>query len=182
MRKQFLILSCALGLAYSALAATPATPAATSGACALLSSGELKSVQGEVLKNAIASERSPAGFSISQCYFGLAKASKSVTLTLTQKAKGANARDPRSFWKETFHGKPGKKVEREAEEGEHPAAKPQKVDGVGDEAYWSGNAVGGTLYVLKGPRMLSLSVGGGDAPKARIRKSKQLAQMVIKRL
>ena len=48
---------------------------------------------------------------------------------------------------------------REDEERKVP---PEKIDGVGEEAYWSGTRFGGALYVLKKNFIVRVSVGGGD--------------------
>ena len=182
MLKPFLLLiGCAYAVAATASNSPVSVPAA-SGACALLSKKEIRSVQGEALKNVIASNKSPQGFSVSNCYFALAAASKSITLSVTESAAGNGGRDVKAFWRETFHAEKGKNAEREAEESERPAAEPEAIAGVGDEAFWAGNAVGGTLYVLRGQRFLGISVGGRETPKARISKSKRLAQMALKRL
>ena len=59
---------------------------------------------------------------------------------------------------------------------------PEKIDGVGDEAFWLGNRFGGVLYVLKGNSFFRISVGGAGDKAAKIDKSKKLAQMVLKRI
>jgi hypothetical protein len=97
-----------------------------------------------------------------------------------QKSDSADARDPKEFWKETFHGeKNGGKIR---EEGEKKATAPEKIDGVGDEAFWLSNRVGGELYVLQGDQFFRISVGGAGDKATKIDKSKKLAQMVLKRL
>jgi hypothetical protein len=98
----------------------------------------------------------------------------SVVLTITRKADGG--RDPAESWKEIFHReKPGKKEEGEEKE-------PVKVDGIGDEAFWTGTRVGGALYVLKGNSYIRISVGGAGDQAAKIEKSKALAASALKRL
>ncbi len=90
---------------------------------------------------------------------------------MTQKGEGAGARDPKEFWRDTFHEERQKVNEREKDgaragkkEEEEKSAPPQKVNGVGDEAFWMGSRVGGALYVLKGSNYLRISVGGaGDS-------------------
>ena len=56
------------------------------------------------------------------------------------------------------------------------------IAGVGDEAYWAGNSVTGSLYALRGDRILRVSAGGGASEQAKIEKAKKLAQLAIKRL
>lgn len=149
-------------------------------ACALLTSKEIESVQGEPMKETQPSGKSGGGFSVSQCYFTLPTSSNSISLTVMQKADGLDARDPKQYWEEVFHRNTDKDKEREGER--EKAAAPEKIAGVGDEAFWSGNRVGGVLYVLKGSNYIRISVGGPDDQATKIKKSKDLAQMVLKRL
>ena len=147
-------------------------------ACALLNNKAIQIVQGEPLKDSKASGSSSGGLAISQCYFALPTSSNSISLTVTQKGDGADARDPKELWAETFHHE---KAEREEEEGEKKP-EPEKIPGVGDEAFWMGNRVGGELYALKGNTYIRISVGGGGDPTAKIKKSKDLAAIVLKQL
>ena len=148
-------------------------------ACALLTSKEIESVQGEPLKETKPSGAAQMGFAVSQCYFSLPTSSDSISLIVTQRGSGADARDPKEWWKQTFDRDRDKEKGRE-EEGEKAA--PQKIDGVGDAAFWLGNRVGGTLYVLKGSNVVRISVGGASDQAAKIDKSKKLAEAVLKRL
>ena len=148
-------------------------------ACTLLTKEETQAVQGEPFTDAKASQRSGSGMTFSQCYFELPTAVNSIVLNVTQKANGADARDPKQNWQEIFHS--AKPSEKKEEEGEKKTP-PEKIEGVGDEAFWTGTRVGGALYVLKGNSYIRISVGGaGDRPE-KIEKSKALAQSVLKRL
>ena len=149
-------------------------------ACALLTSKEIESVQSEPLKETKSSGQSGAGLATSQCYFALATAANSISLTVMQKGDGSDARDPKQFWKETFHSDKDKEKGR-AGEGEKANAQ-EKIEGLGDEAFWLGNRVGGALYVLKGSNVVRISVGGAGDQAAKIDKSKKLAQVVLKRI
>ena len=149
-------------------------------ACALLTSKEIESVQGEPMKESKPSGKSAGGFSISQCYFTLPTSSNSISLTVTQKADGPDARDPKQYWNEIFHRDNDKDKGREGER--EKAAAPEKIAGLGDEAFWSGNRVGGALYVLKGNSYFRISIGGPGDQASKIKKSKDLAEMVLKRL
>ena len=68
--------------------------------------------------------------------------------------------------------------EERGEDNEGP--RPQRVAGVGDEAYWSGNPVSAALYVLKKDTIIRLSIGGPEDPSVKIKKAKTLAQKVLK--
>jgi hypothetical protein len=171
-------------------------------ACALLTGPEIRSVQGESLKETKASSSVENGFSISQCFFTLPTFTNSISLVVTQKGDGAGARDPKEFWKATFdkesEGERGnerdkrsekerkeeakKARDRNREEEEKEAALRQKIAGAGDEAFWTGSLVGGALYVLKGNTYLRVSVGGAGDQQTKINKSKALARLALKRL
>jgi hypothetical protein len=162
-------------------AATPATTQ-TAGdgtfACTLLTKEEAQAVQGEAFTATKPSQKSGSGLTISQCYFELPTTMNSIVLTVTQRAEGADARDPKQSWQELFHGDKasGKKGEGEGDKG------PEKIEGVGDEAFWTGTRVGGALYVLKGNSYIRISIGGASDRAEKIERSKTLAQSVIKRL
>ncbi len=59
---------------------------------------------------------------------------------------------------------------------------PPPVPGVGEEAYWTTNIAGGILYVLKGEKMLRISVGGPGTREAKLEKSKAVAQKALDHL
>ena len=121
-----------------------------------------------------------------------ANATTSVVLNVTTSGEGAGARDPREYWEETFARKaetngPERKREGKAKEegegdGEEGAARPQKIAGLGEDAYWIANRVGGALYVLKKDLFFRISVGGPGDANAKLKKSKALAQRVLKRI
>ena len=68
------------------------------------------------------------------------------------------------------------------EEEEAESAPPERIKGVGEEAYSVGNAKIGALYVIKGEKIVRISIGGSQNQPERIQKMKTLAQYVIKRL
>jgi hypothetical protein len=156
-------------------------------ACAMLTSQEIQSIQGEGLKESKLSESSANGLHVSQCFFALPTFTNSISLAITQRAAGPGARDPREFWKDTFHsGKEPKndgdrKKDREKEEGEK-SKPPQQISGIGDEAFWTASRTAGVLYVLKGSSYLRISIGGRGDQQTELSKSKALAQKVIARL
>jgi hypothetical protein len=181
------------------------TSVATAGkgkidACALLTSPEIRSVQGEPLKETKASGSTEKGFVISQCFFTLPTFNNSISLVVTQKGEGAGARDPKEFWEATFdkesEGERAKERDRKSEkehekekardkgheEEEEEAPPAQRITGIGDEAFWTGSRVGGALYVLKGSTYLRVSVGGAGDQQSKINKSKALARLALKRL
>lgn len=170
-------------------------------ACSLLTSDEIRSVQGESLKETKLSGGVEGGFKKSQCFFALPTFNNSISLVLTERGDGSSARDPKEFWEETF-GKAEEekdkerstssekerekeklqKRNREEREEEEKEVAPQKIMGVGDEAFWTGTRVGGALYALKGNRYIRISVGGAGTQQAKINRSKALVQFALKRM
>ena len=171
----------------------PTAPAPTAKAkvdvCSLINDADLKDVQGEQPKETQKSDREDAGFIVSQCYYSLPTTSNSVVLNVTTASEGAGSRDPREFWKETFAHQAEKKEPEEKREGktkeregEEEGARPQKIAGLGEDAYWIASRVGGALYVLKKDLFFRISVGGPGDANAKLKKSKALAQRALKRI
>jgi len=165
----------------------------------MLESKEIQTVQGEAVKETKLSGQAGGGLQISQCFFTLPTFSNSISLLVAQKGDGADAKDPRDFWRETFQkGSAGEKErERErdkkdrdkdqkagdrGEEEEDEGAPPQKVAGIGDDAFWIGSRVGGALYVLKGSAYTHQHWRLRGDQTSKINKSKTLAQKAIARL
>jgi hypothetical protein len=180
-------------------ATTGATPAAGNvkaniDVCALLTAEDLKNVQGEAYKDALRSDRQDGDFIVAQCYYALPTTTNSVVLNVTGARPAAGAQSPRAFWERTFgkaeaSEKSGKDRDKERrvegqERGEEreEEAKPQKINGMGDEAFWVASRVGGALYVLKKDQFFRLSVGGAGDEKSKLAKSKTLAQSILKKL
>jgi hypothetical protein len=167
-------------------------------ACALLTSDDIKSVQGEAVKESKPSRRDDQSLRVSQCFFTTATFNKSVSLEVTTSADGRSAR---RFWDERFErareeaGKGEKEREREKKErdadrkkegarGEEDeeGALPAAVKGIGDEAYWAASRVNGTLYARRGDAFVRVSVGGSSSDEDRLGKAKALAQKALARL
>jgi hypothetical protein len=157
-------------------------------ACALLTSKEIEAIQGEAPKETKLTGQSAGGFSMSQCFFTLPTFTNSISLSLTQQGEGAGAREPKDYWRDTFHNEKDKDKDKDKDrdkkkgEEEEEGAPPEKIAGVGDEAYWVGSRVGGVLYVLKGNAYLRVSIGGAADQANKIKVSKLLAQKVLTRL
>jgi hypothetical protein len=181
--------------------ATPNTPTvkARIDTCNLLTSDDLKEVQGEAVKEAQRSDRQDGGFIVSQCYYALPTTSNSVVLNVTLAGESGGTVSPRKFWEDTFgkeerEGKDKSRGERERErekkakerggerEEEEEGALPEKITGLGDEAFWIASRVGGALYVLKKDLFFRISVGGAGDEKSKLKKSKTLAQRALKRI
>jgi hypothetical protein len=155
-----------------------APPGPAIDACALLTSKEIESVQGEPIKETKPSGKSDGGLAVSQCYFALPTFVNSISLRVVRKSDGPGGRDPKQVWEETFA--PDKLQDLEREGGKKKFA-PQKIADVGDAAFWMGGPAGG-LYARKGNSYIRISVGGAGDQETKIKKSKDLAQMVLQRL
>lgn len=147
--------------------------------CVLLTGKEIELILGAPLKDTKSSTNSLGGITVSQCYYLLPIASHSVVLTLTQRAMGANSGDPKQMWKEMFDGE---KADAREEEEEGKLSPSEKIQGIGDEAFWAPQRFGGALYVLKADKYLTITVGGPDDPATRMQKAKALAELALKRL
>lgn len=179
--------------ATPANATIPAAPPAAStvkakvDVCQLLTSDDLKAVQGETPKAAQRSDRQEGGFIVAQCYYALPTISNSVVLNVTTATESDSAHSPRTFWKDIFGRKEDKGKERGAKEKgkqgeEEEETPPEKITGLGEDAYWIASRVGGALYVLKKDIFFRISVGGTGDAKSKLKKSKSLAQQVLKRV
>ena len=183
--------------------ATPAAVKSKIDVCNLLTSDDLKELQGEPYKEAQRSDRLDGEFIVAQCYYALPTTVNSVVVSVTSAKDDTTARSVKAFWEQTFskyddkerEGKVDRDQEkrrepekdkarapreREAEGEEKEASPPERVKDLGDEAFWVGSPIGGALYVLKSDLMFRLSVGGGGDQKAKLNKSKTLAQKILK--
>jgi hypothetical protein len=67
-------------------------------------------------------------------------------------------------------------------EAEAEASRPRRVEGLGEEAYWSGNPITAALSVLKKDAVVRISVGGPEGEEERIKKASALARKLLKQL
>jgi hypothetical protein len=170
--------------------ATPGSPTQPGKAnidpCSLLTAEEIESVQGEPVIDTYSSSQTGRGFVVSQCYFQLHTSANSISLNVTQKRDGPDARDPKEYWRHSFHredesGQADRKDKRQEKEEERKSP-PERVPDLGDEAFWTGSHVGSALYVLKGDVFIRISVGGSGDLASKLEKSKTLAQVALRRL
>jgi len=149
-------------------------------ACSLLTSQEIEAIQGAPLKDTKPSANPQGGLTVSQCYFLLPIAADSIVLTVTQNSDGSNSGDPKLSWERIFQD--DKETESAGEKEENKSPPPEKIAGLGDEAFWAARRFGGTIYVLKGNVYITISVGGSGTQSTKLQKSKALAEIVLKRL
>lgn len=142
--------------------------------CALLTSDELKDVQGESLQTTLPSEREYREYFIAQCYYQLPTITNSVVVNVTTpKERGKSVKE---FWRSTKAEAGGGKKPAESE------SRPEKISGVGDDVYWEASGMAGALYVLKKDVIFRISVGGASDIKTKLEKSKTLAQKALARI
>jgi hypothetical protein len=167
-------------------------------ACTLLSKEEVGAIQNTTVTDAKGSEQSDGSHLITQCYYATTGTNLSVSIAVTQfDPNNVAAPSPRDYWEQTFGRFRKEKNETEKKEHEEKGAPntrgggreegeegtpPKKMDGVGEEAFWAGNRVGGALYVLKGDVFIRISVGGPGNEQAKLERSRQLAQKALMRL
>ena len=157
--------------------------AVTRDACSLVSKQEIESVQAAPVNETKTSEHLDGVFLVSQCSYTAAEFSKSVTLALVRSdPKQGSARSPKDFWKEKFDPYWDEEPKTNSGDEKEQGSVPKKVDGLGDDAYWVGNRLGGMLYVLKGDTFISIGVGGTDDEETKLKKSKALAQKALQHL
>jgi hypothetical protein len=175
--------SASAPVAASSPFSSPATAPGKVDACTLLTSDEIKAVQGEALKTTKSSQQTGHEFVIDICYYELPTPSNSISLSLAQ--PNPNKKDSvREFWENTFgdseHGR--KEKEREGEGEIEEGAQARRVPGLGKEAFWFSSPIGGVLYVLKGDHYIRISVGGKGTSEEKLNKSKALAKKALGRL
>lgn len=143
--------------------------AALTGACALLTAAEVASVQGEaptkVSQKKLLSDSS-------QCLFALPTAAKNVLVEMTRGPRVAQLVERMRL---------AAAVEGE-ESGDFEAPAIERVDGLGDEAFWAEGAHQGALYVRRGETLLRIAVGGDEGKEAKMTKLRLLASKALKRL
>ncbi|HYP02181.1 MAG TPA: hypothetical protein VER76_18460 [Pyrinomonadaceae bacterium] len=166
--------------------ATPpsSSPAKVADACTLLSSDDIKAVQGEAVSAMKPSRRTDSPFAITQCFYTTPTFTKSVSLEVTE--RGTSTQSVREFWKSNFERAEDKreaKNERRKLKGKPLAGEPAKpVSGIGDEAYWISTNANSTLYAFKKETLIRISIGGADSEEARKQKIKTLAERALARL
>jgi hypothetical protein len=183
-------------IAQSSKSEAPAATAASASTaprfdcCSLLTAQEIEDVQRSPIKDKKNSERANGGLLMTQCVFIAADFPQSVSLAISHTdPSDAAKRSVTAYWKETFgrYSEPEEARERDKRSSgsakeEKEGVPPKKIEGIGDDAYWLADRVGGALYVLKKDAILRLSLGGKQTEETRLEKSKALAQKALARL
>ena len=173
----------------------PLPPEPRIAPCSLITNEEVGAIQHATITDAKSSAGVSGGMLMSQCYYNAREPNMTVSLAVIENnPQDASAPDAKSYWTESFRGltgdesheeKPGEKKEkRDGVEGEEKEKRvpPKRLDGIGKEAYWSGNRFGGALYVLAKDAIVRISFGGPGSADDKLAKSKALAQKALSRL
>lgn len=147
-------------------------------ACSLLTSDEIKAIQGEAVESTKATPVPEGEVASSQCFFQLPTFVNSISLQVTQQASKPGAPDVKQAWTKMF---PPEKLEERETAGGQKKIPARKIPDLGEQALWTGGPAGG-LYVLQGSYYIRISVGGADDEETKIKKSTALAQLILKRL
>jgi hypothetical protein len=158
-------------------AASPAAAPAPIDVCALLNDEELEAIQGEMAQEKTPNARSEDGLAYSQCFFKLPTFPKSINISITQ-GSAPGPKSPREFWKSAFSEK--NVQQRERADGRVKLV-PERVEGIGAEAFWTGGPAGG-LYVLRDDSLIFISIGSTGDEAQRRESVRRIAEIVLQRL
>jgi hypothetical protein len=164
--------------------------------CGFIKNEEIEAIQGSPIKETKSSGHSGQGLHTAQCFYVAAEFSKSVNLSVTRRDPASQGKtNVKDYWKDTFGRNAEREKKREGDEEKKESLKEQrrergeeegkplkKIEGIGDDAYWSATRVGGALYVLKKDSFIRISLGGADTDEVRIDKAKKLAAKALDRL
>lgn len=168
------IVALALLLPAAGFAAAP--PAATGppppDACALLTPAEVAAEQQRPVVDTVPSAQPGTTIDLLQCVYRTEDLAGSVSLALTVPHAGTTG-GARDFWRSRFHPGGGHRGKEDP---------PRPVAGLGEEAFWVGDPVAGSLYVLAGERFLRISVGGVRDQAERRERAARLAAAALGRL
>jgi len=147
-------------------------------ACSLLTDEEIEGLQGEAVQEKKPSGKAESDAVSSQCFYRLPSFTKSITLSVTQAGPEAGPRSPSEFWKQAFSEKVVNPRERADGRTKLP---PERIEGLGDAAFWTGGPAGG-LYVLKGDAVVFISLGSAGDEASRRDTARRLGELVLSRL
>jgi hypothetical protein len=117
----------------------------------LITKEEVGAVQGTIISNTASSESASGDYLMTQCYYASIGPNLSVSLAINQTdPKNPSGASVREYWRQTFGRfyKEGSEEEitkkgRVGEGKREQPGPPKRIDGIGEEAFWSGNRFGG---------------------------------------
>ncbi len=169
-------------------------------ACAIVSDQDVAAIQKQPITGHQGNEVPTAEFSTTQCYYTSSTPNCSVAIAIIQRDPAKTVtRSVHRYWDDIFshfrendkkaeadreeneagREQAGNKKEGQKGEEEEEKQHADKVDGVGEEAFWTKNAIGGILYTRQGEKIVRVSVGGPAKIEEKLEKSKALALKAI---
>jgi hypothetical protein len=142
-----------------------------------VTSEEIEAIQGEPVQEQTPSAKPDLGVANGQCFFKLPTFTKSISLSVTTSSE-PGPHSPREFWKTAFAEKRVNPPERA--DGRIKLA-PERVAGLGDEAFWTGGPAGG-LYILKADSVIFIGIGSAGDEAGRRENARRIGEIVIQRL
>jgi hypothetical protein len=148
--------------------------------CSVVSPEEIASIFGRRISGEPKKlEAGEGGFRVAQCRVALQDDAGMLDIRIVQKGAGAEARDPRDAWKESFAPE---KLEQAKGEAHRPKWIPEEVRGIGEGAFWRGDNKEGSLYALKGNAYVRITLSSRDDKNEKLRKCSAVASAVLKHL
>ena len=154
----------------------PAPGVPARGACGLLTAVDIQRVQAASVKEAKPLTEQRKGLRFAQCVYATTDFAHSVSVTLIS---ASSRRAIETYWEDTFSEREERRETKASKEEELP---PRRMPRLGNEAFWTGDARAGALYVLGDAAILRISVGGVADETERIRRSRLLATTALRRL
>ena len=146
-------------------------------ACALLTPQELESVQGERMQGTSANFQKAGNMAVSECRFAGATPENAVVITVTKASPGQED-ELQKQWQDAF----ALSVRGPGNPTEGDQTTTREIYGLGERAYWMGNAGGGDLYVLRGNQHIRIRLGGRGEANEQITKAEELAELILMRM
>ncbi|MGB2717500.1 MAG: hypothetical protein WBC51_25170 [Vicinamibacterales bacterium] len=148
-------------------------------ACELLTAAEIQSVQAATVKEVKPSNGQSKGLHYLQCVYATTDFAHSVSVTLiTAPSRGT----VKTYWTDTFEKSQERREKKASRARESEEEEGRRILGLGNEAFWTGDARAGAIYVFSGDAILRISAGGVAEEPERIRRSQQLATIALRRL
>jgi hypothetical protein len=157
--------------------------------CGLLPSAEITRIHGaKVVETKPSEGTAAASLQMLQCYFRAEDLAESVSLLVAVPSeKHPNA--ARDYWRATIVRAAEAEVSARSSgteltkaEAKKQRHRPERVEGIGEQAWWVGDRYAGALYVLEGDKFIRVSVGGRLSEKEKKQQARELAAVVLKQL
>jgi hypothetical protein len=156
MKSKLLIL-----LPLMAACASVPPPISPADPCVFLTSNDIEAVQGEAPVSSHATSHKSGDTTVSQCFYLMPEQSKSISVEITTSS------NLHKTWERQFEPE---------ESGETHAI---EVKDVGTDAFWGGNRVSGSLYVLTREGIFKITIGGAGDAATKMERTKTLARKIL---